>query len=278
MKAIILAAGVGKRIRAATGNRPKCLLEFGGRSLLVRYLDAFLAVGGKSAVLVVGRRQDLIRDAVGESHRGLAIRYVVNDQYRLGSLYSLWLARGSFDDDLLIMDSDVLCPASFVRRLVTSPHPNALLIDETALQDSEERMAIIRGGRVVALTKGDQDLELVAHALRVLLHMKTTPQHLSEYLALVDCQHADGGWGKVSSTKESAAWVTAFCALMLIRGNLYLKHPRIAGAVKKCARYFLETQKEDGKWSDPSWADLDAVSHPISFFDVLLAVGKHLVD
>src|SRR5207245_930499 len=58
MKAIILAAGVGKRIGAATGNRPKCLHEFGGRSLLVRYLDALLAVGVKSAVLVVGHRQD----------------------------------------------------------------------------------------------------------------------------------------------------------------------------------------------------------------------------
>src|SRR2546422_5415800 len=60
--------------------------------------------------------------------------------------------------------------------------------------------------------------------------------------------------------------------------TLFRSHPRIAEAVKKCARYFLETQKEDGKWSDPAWADLDAVSHPISFFDVLLAVGKHLVD
>src|SRR5438094_904291 len=77
MKAIILAAGVGKRIGAAAGNRPKCLLEFGGRSLLVRYLDALLAVGVKSAVLVVGHRQELIRDAVGENYRGLAIRYVV---------------------------------------------------------------------------------------------------------------------------------------------------------------------------------------------------------
>ena len=153
MKAIILAAGVGKRIGAAAGNRPKCLLEFGGRSLLVRYLDALLAVGVKSAVLVVGHRQELIRDAVGENYRGLAIRYVVNDQYHRGSLYSLWLARGGFDDDLLIMDADVLCPASFVRRLVTSPHPNVLLVDESARQDSEERMAIIRSGRVAALTK-----------------------------------------------------------------------------------------------------------------------------
>ena len=97
-----------------------------------------------------------------------------------------------------------------------------------------------------SLTKGDQDLELVAHALRVLLHMKTTPQHLSEYLALVDCQHADGGWGKMSSDKQSAAWVTAFCVLMLIRGNLHLQHPRITEAVRKCVRYFLDTQKEDG--------------------------------
>src|SRR2546425_1258763 len=60
-----------------------------------------------------------------------------------------------------------------------------------------------------SLTKGDQDLELVAHALRLLLHMKTTPQHLSEYLALVDCQHADGAWGQMASNKESAAWLTA---------------------------------------------------------------------
>jgi len=153
MKAVILAAGVGKRLAAITKDRPKCLLEFGGRSLLVRYLDALLEVGIKSAVLVVGHKQDMIRAAAGESYRGLAIRYVVNDQYHRGSLYSLWLARGSFDDDLLIMDSDVLCPASFVRRLVTSPHPNVLLVDEMARQDSEERMAIIRGGRVVALTK-----------------------------------------------------------------------------------------------------------------------------
>src|SRR2546430_16300920 len=121
MKAIILAAGVGKRIGAATGNRPKCVHEFGGRSLLVRYLDALLAVGVKSAVLVVGHRQELIRDAVGESYRGLAIRYVVNDQDHRGSLYSLWLARGSFDDDLLNLGPGVLGPASVAGRAGTCP-------------------------------------------------------------------------------------------------------------------------------------------------------------
>jgi choline kinase len=153
MKAVILAAGVGKRLRAVTGDRPKCLVEIGGRPLLARYLDALLEVGIKSAVVVVGHRQELIRAAIGDAYCGLAVRYIVNEQYHRGSLYSLWLARAAFDDDLLIMDADVLCPASFVKRLVNSPHPNAILIDETVRQDSEERMAVIRGGRVTALTK-----------------------------------------------------------------------------------------------------------------------------
>src|SRR5713226_2949396 len=153
MKAVILAAGVGKRLGAVTGNQPKCLIKIGGRSLLLRYLDALLDAGVKTVVLVVGHRQELIRAAVGEAYRGLAIRYVVNDQYQRGSLYSLWLARAAFDDDLLIMDADVLCPASFIARLVNSPHPNALLIDETVRRAAEERMAVIRNGRVVALTK-----------------------------------------------------------------------------------------------------------------------------
>jgi choline kinase len=153
MKAVILAAGVGKRLRMVTQDRPKCLVEFAGRSLLVRYFDALLDAGVKSVILVVGYKQELIRAAVGNGYRGLTIQYIVNDHYERGSLYSLWLSRVAFDDDLLVMDADVLCPASFVTKLIHSPHPNAILIDERIRQQSEERMAVIRGGRVVALTK-----------------------------------------------------------------------------------------------------------------------------
>src|SRR2546425_4229489 len=102
MKAIILAAGVGKRIGAATGNRPKCLHEFGGRSLLVRYLDALLAVGVKSAVLVVGHRQELIPDAVRGRYRGPAIRDLVHGWYHPGSLCLASLGPRWFADDPLL--------------------------------------------------------------------------------------------------------------------------------------------------------------------------------
>jgi choline kinase len=153
MKAIILAAGVGNRLAVVTRHRPKCLVEFEGRSLLVRYLDALLDTGIKNVVIVVGHKQEMIRAAVGDRYRGMTVAYVVNDQYHRGSLYSLWLARQHFNDDLLIMDADVLCPAAFVKRLVHSPHPNAILIDDKVRQESEERMAVARDGRLVALTK-----------------------------------------------------------------------------------------------------------------------------
>ncbi|MBI1953736.1 MAG: terpene cyclase/mutase family protein [Candidatus Omnitrophica bacterium] len=124
-----------------------------------------------------------------------------------------------------------------------------------------------------SLTAGPQDMELVAHALRVILHMGKAEESLPEYLALAAAQHPDGGWGRESAEKESAAWVSAFMGLMLIRGNAVLKHPVIEQSVLKAVRYFLDSQKPDGRWKDAEWGDLDTTSHPVSFFNVVLALG-----
>lgn len=153
MKAIILAAGVGKRLWPVTQHRPKCLIEFGGRTLLLRYLDGLASVGIKQAVMVVGHKQEMVRAAVGTGRCGVDVRYLVNEQYQRGSISSLWLARTELDDDVLIMDADVLFHRQILRRLMESSWPTALLLDETVTQQTEECMAIVRGGRVVALTK-----------------------------------------------------------------------------------------------------------------------------
>lgn len=153
MKAIILAAGVGKRLWPLTQHRPKCLIELGGRTLLARYLDALAGVGIRQAVIVVGYKQDMIRSAVAADSRGEDVRYLVNEHYQRGSFSSLWLARTELDDDVLIMDADVLFHREILRRLITSTWPTALLMDETVKQTTEECMVVVRGGRVVALTK-----------------------------------------------------------------------------------------------------------------------------
>lgn len=124
-----------------------------------------------------------------------------------------------------------------------------------------------------SLLSGPKDMELVAHALRVLLHMGQAGESLPEYQAVAAAQHADGGWGRESQEAESAAWVSAFLGLMLIRGNVVLRQPALEAAVWTSIRYFLDSQQADGRWVDREWGDLDTTSHPVSFFNVVLALG-----
>lgn len=153
MKAVILAAGVGKRLWTVTQHRPKCLIELGGKTLLARHLETLASMGVRRTTIVVGYKQEMIRQAVGASYAGVALHYVVNDQYHRGSISSLWMARRELDDDAVIMDADVLYHREIMRRLLRSSHANCLLMDDTVKQTGEECMVVVRGGRVVALTK-----------------------------------------------------------------------------------------------------------------------------
>ncbi len=153
MKAILLAAGVGKRLWEVTQHRPKCLIEIGGRSLLHRYLESLAAVGIRRADIVVGYKHEMIREAVRQDSCGVRVTFLVNDQFHRGSISSLWIARTAFDDDTIVMDADVLFHRDILRRLVASTAENALLMDETVKQTGEECMVVVAGGRVIALTK-----------------------------------------------------------------------------------------------------------------------------
>jgi choline kinase len=153
MKAVILAAGVGKRLWPVTQHRPKCLIEIGGQTLLARYLAVLASLGVQRADIVVGYKQDMIRAAAESNSFGVRVQFLVNEHFHRGSISSLWLARTALDDDVVIMDADVLFHREILRRLVHSTYPNALLMDDTVKQTGEECMVVAEGGRVIALTK-----------------------------------------------------------------------------------------------------------------------------
>ena len=153
MKAIILAAGVGKRLWQVTQHRPKCLIEIGGKTLLHRYLASLRNVGIQRADIVVGYKQEMIRAAVEANSCDVRVTFLVNEEFHRGSISSLWIARHALDDDAIVMDADVLFHQEILRRLVQSPCANALLMDETVRQTGEECMVVVEGGRVIALTK-----------------------------------------------------------------------------------------------------------------------------
>ncbi len=153
MRAVILAAGVGKRLWPVTQHKPKCLIEIGGQTLLSRYLEVLASVQIRDVTIVVGYKQEMIRDAVGTQHRGVSISYLANEEFHRGSISSLWIARSALSDDVVIMDADVLFHREILRRLVASPFTNCLLMDDTVKQTGEECMVVVAGGRVIALSK-----------------------------------------------------------------------------------------------------------------------------
>jgi len=153
MKAIIFAAGVGKRLQAVTQGKPKCLVQIGGHTLLSRHVECLNNLGVSPIVLVVGFAQDAIREAMAADFSPFDIRWVVNDQFVRGSITSLWAARYEMDDDVVLMDADVLYAPEILARLVRSSQSSALLMDETVKQESEECMIAAQDGRVLSLSK-----------------------------------------------------------------------------------------------------------------------------
>ena len=166
MKAIILAAGVGKRFKALTDHRPKCLIQVSGKTLLERTLAALGAAGVREAVIVIGYRGDMIVEEIGERCGAVSVRCIRNPQYEKGAILSLWSARKEFDTDLLIMDADVLFPVRLLKRLVQSPHASCFLLDASSENSGEEQMLLTRAGRVLTIIRGGSgDYDLIGESV-----------------------------------------------------------------------------------------------------------------
>ena len=153
MRPIILAAGVGWRLKAHTQATPKCLLEIGGKTLLRRYLEAFAALGLREAVLVVGHLKEKVMAEAARGPAEVEVRFVPNEQFTRGNILSLWHARHEFDDAVVIMDGDVLFPQEMLARLLASPDANAVAVDERFRETGEEQKVLCEDGWVVGVSK-----------------------------------------------------------------------------------------------------------------------------
>ena len=154
MTAIILAAGVGKRLLGLSGGRPKCLIEIGGKSLILRLLEGLAAAGVEDAVVVGGFGEDVLRAALAAGPPGIRVRWASNPRYREGAILSLWSARDVLDGPVLVMDADVLCAPAMIARLVRSPHRNCFLLDGGVEPTGEEQMLLVTRGRVRNIVRG----------------------------------------------------------------------------------------------------------------------------
>ncbi len=132
MQAIILAAGMGKRLRHKTSDNTKCMVEVNGRRLIDRSLDNIAAFPVSRIVMVIGYEGDKLRKHVGESWKGIPIVYVENPVYATtNNIYSLALAKDYLaEEDTLLFESDLIYEPSIIQRLLDDPNPNVAVVDK----------------------------------------------------------------------------------------------------------------------------------------------------
>jgi choline kinase len=157
MRAIILAAGRGSRLQqAADGQLPKCLLTFGGRSLLERHLRLLEAAGVEEIVLALGFRHDLIEAELTRLGGRSRVEIVLNPDYELGSMLTVHAAAGPLTrgGDVLLMDADVLYHERIMTALAAGNGPvNRLLIDRDFEAGEEPVKVCVVAGVPIELRK-----------------------------------------------------------------------------------------------------------------------------
>ena len=131
MQGLILAAGMGKRLKELTQDNTKCMVKVNGVSLIERALDQLAKIGLKKTVLVIGYQGSKLKKFVGKSWKGMRIEYVNNPIYdKTNNIYSLALAADKLSaDDTILMESDLIIEDAVLRKVVEDPHPNVAVVD-----------------------------------------------------------------------------------------------------------------------------------------------------
>lgn len=130
MQAIILAAGMGKRLGEYTKNNTKCMVPVNGTPLIDRVLGQLSKLGLTRVVIVVGYKGQGLMDYLGYERDGLKIEYVNNPIYdKTNNIYSLALAKEQLqEDDTLLIESDLIFDEGMFDLLLNSPEPNLALV------------------------------------------------------------------------------------------------------------------------------------------------------
>lgn len=155
MRAVMLAAGVGKRLGPELNHAPKLLLSVGGKTLLRRHLEILDQVGIGELVLVTGYRAGAIEAELAAYESPVAVTTVHNPDYTEGSVVSLWCAREALrlGGPAVLMDGDVLYDRRLMARLLAAPGANCFAMDGEFEPGDEPVKLCQRAGRLVDFHK-----------------------------------------------------------------------------------------------------------------------------
>lgn len=156
IKAVILAAGVGSRIRPLTDNCPKSLLRINGKTILEMMLSHIQNCGIHEVIFVLGYLQEQIKEYVKTNFPDLNVHFITNERYAdTNTGFSLMLTRELIGDSTFIkFDADVVFDKKILKNLIEFEYENCLCIDKNINLDAEEIKVIVKDhNRVVKASK-----------------------------------------------------------------------------------------------------------------------------
>lgn len=153
MKALILAAGLGSRLKHLTTDKPKALVPVSGKPILQYQLEALVSCGIKDVCVVIGHQGARLQEFVKETFPQLNVRYVWNHEYATSnSSYSFFLAKDFvLGASYIHINCDVVFTAALLNQLLASPNQNVIVIrKDIELTDSMENV-VLNGERIVKM-------------------------------------------------------------------------------------------------------------------------------
>lgn len=134
MQAVILAAGMGKRLGELTQNNTKCMVKVNGVPLIDRLLTQLSRLDLNKVVIVIGYEGEKLRQYIGDSYNGLKIEYINNPIYdKTNNIYSLSLAKKELsEDDTILVESDLIFEDSIFDMVVNSEYKNVAVVAKYA--------------------------------------------------------------------------------------------------------------------------------------------------
>ena len=155
MKALILAAGLGSRLKNKTESLPKALVNVSGKPILSYQIDALLDNKISDVIIVLGKEGQKIIDYINWNYPNINIQFIDNPDYeKSNSSYSFWLAKDQIKSDSYIhLNCDIIFSSALLGSIIRDRNSNVIAVRTDLKLTDEMENVVIKEGKILKMRK-----------------------------------------------------------------------------------------------------------------------------